>query len=293
MSAEGASAGAVSADRAARSAGRLVVSIVVPAYNEVATAERLLRRVAAVSLPKEVIVVDDGSTDGTRELLRRLQGEGLVDELLFHDRNRGKGAALRTGFARAGGDVVVVQDADLEYDPNEIAALVLPIATGNADAVYGSRFLGGSHRVLYFWHMVGNRFLTLISNLFTNLNLTDMETCYKVVRTELLQSLHLRANRFGIEPEITARLAQSRARVWEVPISYAGRTYAEGKKIGWKDGVAALWHILRSNLLGPKPPRWDGRPIQRLDDDPGQRLGDDPGQRLGDDPQQGARPKKN
>ena len=245
---------------------RLVVSIVVPAYNEVATAERLLRRVAAVPLTKEVIVVDDGSTDGTRELLGRLRDEGLVDQLLLHDRNRGKGAALRTGFARARGDVVVVQDADLEYNPAEIPTLIVPIATGEADAVYGSRFLGGAHRVLYFWHQMGNKFLTLVSNLFTNLNLTDMETCYKVVRTELLQTLHLRANRFGIEPEITARLAQSRARVWEVPIAYAGRTYAEGKKIGWKDGVAAIWHIVRSHLLGPKPPIWDGRPIRRRDD---------------------------
>ena len=247
---------------------RLVVSIVVPAYNEVATAERLLRRVAAVPLTKEVIVVDDGSTDGTRELLGRLRDEGLVDQLLLHDRNRGKGAALRTGFAQARGDVVVVQDADLEYDPAEIPTLIVPIATGEADAVYGSRFLGGAHRVLYFWHQMGNKFLTLVSNLFTNLNLTDMETCYKVVRTELLQTLHLRANRFGIEPEITARLAQSRARVWEVPIAYAGRTYAEGKKIGWKDGVAAIWHIVRSHLLGPKPPIWDGRPIRRRDDPP-------------------------
>lgn len=265
---------------------RLVVSIVVPAYNEVATAERLLRRVAAVPLTKEVIVVDDGSTDGTRELLGRLRDEGLVDQLLLHDRNRGKGAALRTGFARARGDVVVVQDADLEYDPAEIPTLVVPIATGMADAVYGSRFLGGSHRVLYFWHMVGNKFLTLVSNLFTNLNLTDMETCYKVVRTELLQTLHLKASRFGIEPEITARLAQSRARVWEVPIAYAGRTYAEGKKIGWKDGVAAIWHIVRSHSLGPKPPIWDGRPIRRRDDPPSLDdrpvLGDPPS--LGDPP---------
>ncbi len=249
------------------------MSVVVPAYNEVATVERLLLRVAAVPLPKEVIVVDDGSTDGTRSLLRRLKEDGLVDQLLFHDRNRGKGAAVRTGFARANGDVVIVQDADLEYDPGEIPGLLVPIATGQADAVYGSRFLGGPHRVLYYWHMLANRFLTMVSNVFTNLNLTDMETCYKVVRTDLLQSLPLRAERFGIEPEITARLAQAGARIWEVPISYAGRTYAEGKKIGWKDGVAAIWHILRSNVLGPRAQPWNGGSAPWLEDETGGREG--------------------
>lgn len=252
------------------------MSVVVAAYNEVATAERLLRRVAAVPMTKEVIVVDDGSTDGTRSLLRRLEREGLVDRLLVHDTNRGKGAALRTGFACATGDVVVVQDADLEYDPAEIPALVGPIASGKADAVYGSRFLGGPHRVLYFWHMVGNRLLTLLSNVFTDLNLTDMETCCKAVRTDLLRSLPLRADRFGIEPEITARLAQARARIWEIPISYAGRTYDEGKKIGWKDGVAAVWHVVRFNTVGPKARPWGGGEARWLQGRVGDRQGGEP-----------------
>jgi len=239
---------------------RISVSIVIPVYNEAATAEQLLRRVAAVPLAKEVIVVDDGSCDGSRSLLQRLKTEGLADELVFHDRNRGKGAALRTGFARATGDIVVVQDADLEYNPAEIPLLLAPVAEGKADAVYGSRFLGGPHRVLFFWHMIGNKALTLLSNFFTDLNLTDMETCYKVIRGDILRSLPLRANRFGIEPEITARLAQSGARIWELPISYDGRNYAEGKKIGWKDGFAAIWYIVSSSLLGPKAPRWKGGP---------------------------------
>lgn len=242
------------------SPGREVtVSIVIPVYNEVQTIERLLRRVAAVDLSTEVIVVDDGSTDGTRELLPELRSRGLIDRLLLHDGNRGKGAALRTGFGHATGDVTVVQDADLEYDPQEIPKLLRPIADGRADAVYGSRFLGGPRRVLFFWHTTGNRLLTLLSNILTDLNLTDMETCQKMVRTELLQSLPLTVDRFGIEPEITARLAQAEARVYELPVSYDGRTYAEGKKIGWKDGVAAVWYILRCNLLGPKARPWKGR----------------------------------
>lgn len=236
----------------------MTVSIVIPVYNEVRTIERLLRRVAAVDLPTEVIVVDDGSTDGTRELLPELRKGGLVDQLLLHDRNRGKGAALRTGFGRATGDVTVVQDADLEYDPQEIPKLLGPIAEGRADAVYGSRFLRGPRRDLFFWHTTGNRLLTLLSNFLTGLNLTDMETCQKMVRTDLLQLLPLTVDRFGIEPEITARLAQAGARVCELPVSYDGRTYAEGKKIGWKDGVAAIWYILRCNLLGPKARPWKG-----------------------------------
>lgn len=235
---------------------RVTVSVVIPAYNEIATAEALLRRVREVPLKLEVIVVDDGSTDGTRELLQRLEKEGVIHQLIFHEVNMGKGAALQTGFKHATGHVTVVQDADMEYDPFEFSLLLRPILSGKADAVYGSRFLGGPHRVLLFWHSVGNRFLTLLSNMFTDLNLTDMETCYKMVRTELLQSLPLSANRFGIEPELTARLSQARARIYELPISYNGRSYADGKKINWKDGVAALWYIFRSNFLGPRARPW-------------------------------------
>jgi glycosyltransferase involved in cell wall biosynthesis len=232
------------------------LSVVIPAYNEVETAETLLRRVAEVPLTTEVIVVDDGSSDGTRDLLGRLEEEGLIDTLVLHEENRGKGAALRTGFQHATGDVVVVQDADLEYDPLELPLLLEPILRDQADAVYGSRFLGGPHRVLLFWHSVGNRFLTLLSNMCTDMNLTDMETCYKMVRRDLLDTLPLSAERFGIEPEMTARLAQAGARIYELPISYHGRSYAEGKKIGWKDGFSALWAILRYNLLPPKASPW-------------------------------------
>jgi glycosyltransferase involved in cell wall biosynthesis len=234
---------------------RIVLSVVIPVYNEVATVEDLLRRVREVGLTLEVIVVDDGSSDGTRDLLPTLEGS-LIDKLVMHQHNAGKGAALRTGFRHATGDVVVVQDADLEYDPRELPMLLKPILSGKADAVYGSRFLGGPHRVLFFWHSVGNRLLTLLSNMFTDVNLTDMETCYKMVRRELLQSLPLSANRFGIEPELTARLAQAGARIYEIPISYDGRSYAEGKKIGWKDGVSALWSIWKYNLLPPRVPPW-------------------------------------
>jgi glycosyltransferase involved in cell wall biosynthesis len=234
---------------------RVILSVVIPCYNEISTVENLLRRVREVPLALEVIVVDDGSTDGTRDLLRELDDK-LIDQLMFHEKNEGKGSALRTGFGMARGDVVVVQDADLEYDPHELPILLEPILSGKADAVYGSRFLGGPHRVLFFWHSIGNRFLTLLSNMFTDLNLTDMETCYKMVRTELLQSLPLSAQRFGIEPELTARLAQAGARIYELPISYNGRSYAEGKKIGWKDGVSALWSILKYNLAPPRVPTW-------------------------------------
>jgi len=235
---------------------RVRLSVVIPAYNEAQTAEKLLRRVRDVPLEVEIIVVDDGSTDGTRALLTRLEGEGLIDTLVLHETNRGKGSALRTGFASATGDVVVVQDADLEYDPVELPRLLEPILKGQADAVYGSRFLGGPHRVLFFWHSVGNRLLTLLSNMFTDVNLTDMETCYKMIRRELLQSLSLSSDRFGFEPEITARLAQAGARIYELPISYHGRSYAEGKKIGWRDGVSALWSIVRYNLLTARAKRW-------------------------------------
>jgi glycosyltransferase involved in cell wall biosynthesis len=229
------------------------VSIVVPAYNEQETVEELLRRVAAAPLPddleREILVVDDGSTDGTREVLRALAARGeLPVRLLEQPENRGKGAALRRGFAEATGEIIIIQDADLEYDPREYPQLLEPILAGDADAVFGSRFLGGPHRVLLYWHYVGNRFLTTLSNMFSNLNLTDMETCYKVFRRELLEGVSLRSNRFGIEPELTARLARRQARIFEVPISYRGRTYAEGKKIGWRDGLAALWAILRYNL---------------------------------------------
>jgi len=235
---------------------KVTLSVVIPAFNEVKTAETLLRRVREVPLTLEVIVVDDGSTDGTRDLLKDLEREGLIDTLVFHEVNKGKGAALQTGFQKATGDVTVVQDADLEYDPFEFPLLLHPILAKRADAVYGSRFLGGPHRVLLFWHSVGNTFLTLLSNMFTDLNLTDMETCYKMVRTELLQSLPLSAQRFGIEPELTARLAQAHARIYELPISYHGRSYAEGKKINWKDGISALWYIIRSNVLAPKARPW-------------------------------------
>jgi glycosyltransferase involved in cell wall biosynthesis len=232
------------------------LSVVIPCYNERDTVESLLRRVRQVPLALETIVVDDGSTDGTREILTRLESEGGIDQLILHERNSGKGTALRTGFAHATGDVVVVQDADLEYDPAEFPLLLEPILSGKADAVYGSRFLGGPHRVLLFWHSVGNRFLTLLSNMLTDVNLTDMETCYKMVRRELLHALPLSARRFGIEPELTARLAQAGARIYELPISYNGRSYAEGKKIGWKDGVSAIWSILKYNLFSSSPPPW-------------------------------------
>ncbi len=230
---------------------QLKVSVIVPVYNEEATVEQLIRRVRAVPLNLEIIAVNDASGDGTGPILAALATAGLIDVVRTHPRNRGKGAALRTGIAASTGDVIVVQDADLEYDPAELPRLLRPIVDGRADAVYGSRFLGGEHRVLYFWHSIGNQVLTLLSNMLTDLNLTDMETCYKLVRAPLMKSLVLTSERFGFEPEITARLAQAGARIWEMPISYAGRTYAEGKKIGWRDGVAAFVHILRFNLFPP------------------------------------------
>lgn len=239
----------------------LLVSVIVPAYNEAQTVEDAVRRVRTVPLRLEVIGINDASTDGTGAILDRLSTEGIVDKVIHQPTNRGKGAALRAGFAAATGDVIVVQDADLEYDPKDIVTLLEPISTGRADAVYGSRFQGGPRRVLYFWHYVGNRLLTVLSNMFTNLNLTDMETCYKLVRADLLKQLPLVANRFGFEVEITARLAQAEARIWELPITYSGRTYAEGKKITWRDGVAALFHILRFNLLPPRARRdWQSLP---------------------------------
>ena len=238
--------------REERRSPNLLLSVIVPAYNEAATVEAALRRIRAIALRLEIIAVNDASTDGTREILDELAKTGLVDRVIHHEKNRGKGAAIRSGITAASGDAVVVQDADLEYDPADLPSLLLPIRARQADAVYGSRFQGGPHRVLYFWHYVGNRFLTLLSNMFTNLNLTDLETCYKLIRTDLLKQLPLSSNRFGFEVEITARLAQARARIWEIPISYSGRTYAEGKKITWRDGCAALFHILRYNLFVPR-----------------------------------------
>ena len=235
----------------------LVVSVLVPAYNEGATVARVFERLASVPLRLEVIAVDDGSSDDTGRQLDALAAQGKVHRVVHHAANRGKGAAIRTAIAAATGDVMVVQDADLEYDPADLPLLLAPIADGRADAVYGSRFLGGPHRVLFFWHSVGNRLLTLLSNMLTDLNLTDMETCYKMVRADLMRRLTLTSDRFGFEPELTAQLARSRARIYELPISYAGRTYAEGKKINWRDGVAALWHIARFNLF---PPRGRGVP---------------------------------
>jgi glycosyltransferase involved in cell wall biosynthesis len=221
------------------------LSIVIPAFNEQDTILTVIERVRAVALDKEILIVDDASTDRTSERLASLPPLPDV-RVVRHDKNQGKGAALRTGIQAATGDVVIIQDADLEYDPGEYFKLLKPIEDGKADVVYGSRFVGGdSHRVLYFWHYLGNRGLTLLSNAFTNLNLTDMETCYKVFRREIIQSIQIEENRFGFEPEITAKLAARGCRIYEVGISYAGRTYAEGKKIGWKDGVRAVWCILK------------------------------------------------
>jgi glycosyltransferase involved in cell wall biosynthesis len=230
------------------------LSVVIPAYNERATVQELLGRVARAPLPDgvemEMVVVDDGSKDGTRELLRELAAKGEPPfRLIEHAVNQGKGAAIRSGFLAASGDVMLVQDADLEYDPTDYPRLLTPILAGEADVVYGSRFLGGPHRVLFFWHSVGNRLLTMLSNMLTDINLSDMETCYKVFRREVLDPHTLQSNRFGIEPELTARFAKHGARIYEVPITYRGRTYAEGKKIGWKDGFSAIWSIIRYNLL--------------------------------------------
>ena len=226
------------------------VSVVIPCFNERDTIEQVVNSVRNSPIQNiEIIVVDDGSTDGTIDVLKG-KVAGLADQIIYQPANRGKGAALRTGFAAATGDIILVQDADLEYSPSDYPALLQPIFSGSADVVFGSRFLGGRpHRVLYFWHMVGNRFLTLLSNMFTNLNLTDLETCYKAFRAPLLKNLDLREQGFGFEPEITAKLAKTHCRIYEVGISYSGRTYEEGKKVNWKDGFHAIYAIVRYNLF--------------------------------------------
>ncbi|WP_422931583.1 glycosyltransferase family 2 protein [Singulisphaera sp. PoT] len=234
----------------------LVLSVVIPVYNERNTIHEILRQVRAVPINKQIILVDDCSKDGTTELLKEMAADNPDLTIVFHDVNQGKGAALRTGFAHATGQIVIVQDADLEYDPNQYPQLIAPILEGKADVVFGSRFIGESHRVLHFWHSMANRFLTLLSNFFTDLNLTDMEVCYKVFRREVIQNIKLQSNRFGFEPEVTAKVARfevpalegrpaRRCRIYEIPVSYNGRDYREGKKIGWKDGVQALYCIVR------------------------------------------------
>ncbi|MGH9775240.1 MAG: glycosyltransferase family 2 protein [Candidatus Acidiferrales bacterium] len=245
----------------------MTLSVVIAAYNERMYIEEILRRVEAVELADEIIVIEDASTDGTRDVLLKLQkqqesgqkeaeilgGRARLDlariRFIFQQRNQGKGAALRRGFASASGDILLVQDADLEYDPRDYMKLLEPILDGRADVVYGSRFIGGPQRVHFFWHYVGNKFLTLLSDMLTNLKLTDIETCYKVFRREVLENMRLKSNRFGFEPEVTAKIAKRRWRIYEVPISYAGRSYEEGKKITWRDGVITLWAILRYHFL--------------------------------------------
>lgn len=227
----------------------MLLSIIIPAFNEAAFLPEVIRRVEETPYDKEIVVVDDCSTDGTREFLERLVKDRV--KVILHEKNMGKGAALRSGISHATGDIIIIQDADFEYDPKDYPALLGPIIEGKADVVYGSRFLGGPHRVLFFWHYVGNTIITLISNIFTDLNLTDMETGYKVFRREVFDGIVIESNRFGFEPEITAKVAKKGFRIYEVPISYSGRSYQEGKKITWKDGVKALFTILKYNLFRP------------------------------------------
>lgn len=221
------------------------LSVIIPVFNEKDTIEAVIHRVREVDvgMEKEIVIVDDGSQDGTQDVLKNLDYPDT--KAFFHSKNQGKGAALHTGFSNAQGDIILIQDADLEYDPSEYPILLKPILDGRADVVYGSRFLGGPHRVLFFWHYVGNKLLTTLSNILSNLNLSDMETCYKVIKKDLLDRITLKSKRFGFEPEITIKLAKLKAKIYEVPISYSGRDYSEGKKIGWKDGIAAIYHIIR------------------------------------------------
>jgi len=230
------------------------LSVVIPVYNEEETIDAILNLVSRIEIVNEIVIVDDCSKDQSVEIIKKsiesISKEKPQINFLFsqNEKNKGKGASIRYGFGMATCDVIVIQDADLEYDPNEYLRLIKPIADGNADVVYGSRFIGGTHRVLYFWHYIGNKMLTLMSNMFSNLNLTDMETCYKMFRREILDHFELRSNRFGFEPEFTAKIAKARLRIYELPISYYGRTYDDGKKITWRDGLAAIYHILRYNL---------------------------------------------
>ncbi len=231
-----------------RNGANVKLSIVIPLYNEKATIKDIIRLVRATPFEKEIVIVYDFSTDGSRELLQNMENDSDL-RIFYHEKNMGKGAALRTGFKHVTGDIVIIQDADLEYDPAEYEKLLPPILEDKADVVYGSRFLGAPHRVLYFWHSVANRILTLFSNMMTNLNLTDMETCYKVFRREIIDNITIKSNRFGVEPELTAKIARMNARIYEIPISYSGRKYNEGKKIGWKDALGAFYYIIKFKLI--------------------------------------------